>query len=118
MPTLQYQLSGPSLDDLNKTIDQLWDEIKTDPDSLRRAQEAGIDLDRLPSGRREKVIEVRRVGAGLEPASTAIGVGIALGAKVVRDVWTHVLLPRLRRKYGDKAITETKETKPKRKKRS
>jgi hypothetical protein len=113
MADLEYQLSGPSLKELNETIDKLWAGLKSNPESLRRAAQAKINLARLPSGRRARLIKLRRKGAGLEPASTAIGVAIALGSKILRDVWTHVLLPRLRKQYGDQALKET--DKPKKK---
>jgi hypothetical protein len=113
MADLEYQLSGPSLKELNETIDKLWAGLKSDPESLRRAEEAEINLARLPSGRRDRLIKLRRKGAGLEPASAAIGVGIALGSKVLRDLWNHVLLPRLRKQYGDQALKQTEKPKKK-----
>jgi hypothetical protein len=113
MATFDYQLSGPSVREVQQELDRLWESLNTDRESLRRAQQARISLAKLPAGRRGQLIKVRRKGAGLEPATTAIVVVIGLGAKVLRDVWKHILLPRLRKKYGDQALKETVEKKAK-----
>lgn len=113
MGDIEYQLSGPSLKEVEQTVDKLWEGLTTDPQSLRRAKEAKINLNRLPPGRRNRFIKLRRKGSGIDPLSTVIGVSITLGAKVVKDVWNHVLLPRLRKQYGDRSLKETEAPKKK-----
>jgi len=118
MANFEYEVSGPSLHQLEESLDELWASLGTDRDLMRRAEVARINLKRVPPGERARLIKLRRKGAGFEPGSTAVVVGIGLGAKILRDIWTHLLLPRLRKKYGADALKEKEAKKEKKEKKS
>lgn len=98
------------LDDLNAKLDELWGELLRDGTASRRdAKELGVDLALIDGVKREDAIVLRREGAGLDPATTAIIVAFApVAAKITKDLWDHVFLPRIVRAWGADSITKTK----------
>ena len=89
-----YELVGISVNELSVELDQLWNELKTDSQLRRRAEEVGIDFDQLRPLERSQAVTVEREGAGLDPATTAVIVAFApVIAQIVADLWEHVLLP-------------------------
>jgi hypothetical protein len=58
----------------------------------------------LPPSRSD-ALGVHRQGAGLDPASTAIVVAFApVAARMLHDLWTKVILPRIERDKGVAAL--------------
>lgn len=98
----RYTAAGISVDDLSAEIDKVWKELGTNPQLRKQAADAGIDVSALPP---TVPITVRREGAGLDPATTAIVVAFApVAAKIASDVWTHIILPRIKRQKGEDAL--------------
>jgi hypothetical protein len=107
---LRYELKHLSVEQLNAEIDKLWGELITDPELRKEAVDANIDLRALSGLRREEVMTAGREGAGFD--YTPIIVGFApVVAKVVKDTWTKIILPKIRSKRGIDAITPTRVTK-------
>jgi hypothetical protein len=98
-------MSGLEVMVLDDQIDELWADLRTDPVLIRDAEEAGIELRKLGSFRRSDVLQLRREGEAFDPVTTAIVVSFSpVAAKIVKDLWEHVLLPRIRQKYGTNAL--------------
>jgi hypothetical protein len=104
------------VDELNREVDTIWEELRANGELTRRASVAGAPSDALLSARRDEVLTIRQRGSGFEPGTTAILVAIAgpiaaqgarVAADVVRDVWTQILLPRLRARFGTGAVVTT-----------
>jgi len=99
--SLVYRLPGfRNLGELTDYLDELW----ADDSFWKSAADLGFDREGLPSSR-TGAFNVHRQGAGLDPASTAIVVAFApVAAKMVRDLWTKVILPRIERDKGVGAL--------------
>jgi len=103
---LRYIVKGFSVDDLSTELDRLWQELKKESKLRAQAEAAGIDLKALQTMGRGQAITARREGEGLDPATSAVVIAFApVVAKIVADLWTHVLLPRIRQARGADAIT-------------
>lgn len=91
-----------SVDDLGAKLDELWAELQRENSTVRKdADGLGIDLTLIDGVRRDDAILLRREGAGLDPATTAVIVAFApVAAKIAKDLWDHVLLPRILRAWG------------------
>ncbi|WP_396222530.1 hypothetical protein [Gemmatimonas sp.] len=107
--------SSATIDELNDAIDRIWVELKESGALATRATEAGVDVDTLLSAPREAVIVLESRGAGLEPLTTAIIVSVATTlatsaasglAKMSADIWSEIILPALRRKFGADSIKQ------------
>jgi len=65
-------------------------------------QEVKLALERVPN---DQLIQVRPSKSGLDPATTAIIVAFSpLAAKIARDIWDNLILPRIRRDNGQNSI--------------
>ena len=97
-----------SVDDFNGKLDALWAELLRDGTAARRdAEELGVNLALIDGVKREDAIVLRRDGAGLDPATTAVIVAFApVAAKITRDLWDHIFLPRILRAWGADSITK------------
>src|SRR5262249_31326318 len=101
------QASEVSVERVVKLAREVWREIH-DEGSLAReeAERAGIPLGALPESM-ERVLSLKASGAGFEPGSVVLVVtGMLLNgaSRVALDVWKHVVLPRIREKWGDHAL--------------
>jgi hypothetical protein len=105
--TEERRYSGGSISDgdLRDEISKLWRELQTDSSLRRQAEARNIDLAALAGLSSEEAIQVKTEGMGFDPATTALIVAFApVAAKVVRDLWDNVLLPRIRRDKGADAL--------------
>ena len=101
----RYAGTGISDEDLRSEITRLWKELQTDSKIRHQAEAAKIDLEALRGLSPDEAIQIRTEGMGLDPATTAIIVAFApVAAKVLADLWDHVLLPRIRRDKGADAL--------------
>ena len=92
-----------TLDDLSKSIDRYWSDLqRDDSDVTRRARAANLDIAELRKLKKQESLSLKSEGAGLDPASIAILV--ALGVKIVGDLWEKVLLPLIRQDKGGDSI--------------
>jgi hypothetical protein len=92
---------GIRLSDLQATAREAWKLMHTPGSSAHTdALANGIDVAQLPKRLRE-MVDVRPDGAGLV---TVEGVVVGFIGRVAWDVWKYVLLPQIRRKWGDDAL--------------
>jgi hypothetical protein len=99
-----YQVTrtgGIGLSELQATTREAWKLMRTPGSSAHAdALANGIDLEGLPKHLRE-MVEIRPDGAGIV---TVEGVVVGYLCRAAWDVWKHVLLPQIRRKWGDEAL--------------
>lgn len=95
---LTYRMGSQTPGDLQRIIDGLLASIPGDAELAAEIREQNAD----PATLRAGVITVEPSGAGLDPATVALIVAFA--APPVLDVWKHVLLPRIRRRWGIKTV--------------
>ena len=116
-PIMKYQIHSDSLDSakLERESQQLLARLKTDPQLRKEAAAAGIDLSAFDSQvaprADEALIRVEAESAGVAPGVIEIIIIFAtplapVVADIVRDCWTQLILPRLKKKYGQDAIEE------------
>ncbi len=107
---MEWELRNLNVKDLRSEIQRTLDELKSDPALRAMATQANLDLDEidrvLATTGKDKLIEVESRGAGLDPATTAVIVAFApVAAKIVRDIWDHVILPRIRKDHGSNTLS-------------
>lgn len=107
--------STATIAELNEAVDAIWKELRESGALATRATDAGVDVDALLSAPREAVIGLESRGPGLDPLTTAIVVSLATTlatslasglAKMSADIWSDIILPRLRRKFGADSIKQ------------
>lgn len=118
MLTLEFELSGITIADVERVLDQLQAELRT-PRALRRqAESLGIDPAILSADHRW--IGVEPAAHGIDSATAGIIVILGLpfakaAAKVTEkawmDVWDKVLFPRVQQRLGPGAISASRKPK-------
>lgn len=93
-----YRLGSQGPGDLQRIVDDLLASIPGDPELTGEIRARKVDPATLDAGS----ITVSVHGAGLDPASVALVV--AFLAPPAMDIWKHVLLPRIRRRWGINAV--------------
>jgi hypothetical protein len=99
-----YSRGSLPVDQLQDEIARFWSEAKTNPDLQAKISAAGF-----PSGALDEIdksaITLRVGSSGTDPASVILIVALAPTAnRALKDVWSTVLLPRIRRRWGDDAV--------------
>ena len=102
--------SGFYANDLEIEIAAVWKELRRPDSSVRKeAERLKIDPQNLPE---HVPLVVRQDGSGFDPGTVAVIVAIApvalpfakLTAKILGDLWTHVLLPAIVQRRGERAL--------------
>jgi hypothetical protein len=94
---------------LESKLDELWQQIQEDGGLAAEARGEGIDLSNLRLCSRRDVIVVSKEGDGLDPVTTALVVAFApVAARVARDLWAKIFLPRILRDKGQDALIPKK----------
>ena len=108
----RYTSKTLSVEALEAELDTLWSDLQRSDSLVRRqAEELKIDVGELLKFQRRDAITVQREGAGLGAAATAILVAFApVVAKIVKDLWVRVFLPRILRNKGEQALVPKRET--------
>lgn len=104
-----YKVTNPDLTDfkLLEEIDQVWNELQVDSPVRRLAIKKGINLDEIIKIKRQDAIDIEIKGSGLDAAGTALIVSFApVAAKIVMDLWNHVILRIIINKWGADALEE------------
>ena len=104
---LFYVRGDLSVDQIHGEIDKFWKELdahtSTALDSELRSK--GIDPAALANVDRRAAITVHAGTSGVDPIGIVIVVSLAPSAnRVLKDLWKTVLLPRIKRRWGDEAI--------------
>lgn len=106
-----YSRGELSIDQIEAEIAQFWQELDISTSSMldSELQAAGLDRAALANVDQRSAITVRPGTSGADPTVVLIIVSLAPSAnRVVKDLWATVLLPRIRRRWGDDAIGEEK----------
>ena len=94
---------------LESELDGLWRQLWADPELGSEARDAGIDLSKISGHARKDLLTVSIDGDGLDPATTALIVAFApVGAKVAKDLWDKIFLPRILRDKGKDVLVPKK----------
>ncbi|MQS17636.1 hypothetical protein F7Q99_36975 [Streptomyces kaniharaensis] len=99
---LVYGPGAYSSSELQDLIAKLIAEAGEDSELRQEVERYGVD----PSQLSPDSISVRQDRANLDPVTASLI--IAFAAKPVKDVWTYVFLPRLRRRWGRTVVGEEK----------
>jgi hypothetical protein len=109
---LEYSIrANVSEAQLREAVDQLWhDVIRKDPEV--RSQLALPADAAVPQSLQRTPFEIETT-PGADPVSVVLLVkagtaGIVLGSKVLHDIWSKILLPRLLKKYGSESLQPLK----------
>jgi hypothetical protein len=102
----EYQLAKSptvTIEKIKHEVATVWADLKSrSSGAYDEAVKHGIDVNALPENV-VQAIELRKSSAGLDPNYTDLVVTL-VNSKVALDVWTYILLPWLRDKFGDKAL--------------
>lgn len=107
MPLAQmvYHRGHLSADQIQQEVDEFFAELKTSQEFV-----AGITSNTLTTAELRQVIgtdpiKVKVGSSGLDPLSVSLIVMFAPAAnRVAKDLWTTIMLPRIKRRWGDDAI--------------
>lgn len=117
MPVEQFEYAvtdSLSVREIQGAANKAWELLKAGNPELRAAAaEAEICVDSLPD-RLDDVLRISKSAAGFDPSSVDLIIAIVssqAAAKVGKDLWSYVILPWLRREYGDHAVTEKRDHK-------
>jgi hypothetical protein len=94
-----------SVANVQEAIAEAWADMQHDGTVAHQtALAAGIDLAALPKEAGEAV-EVKPRGAGVGAVEVAvIGLLGKMAYDVWKDIWTHVIFPRIKKRFGEKAL--------------
>jgi hypothetical protein len=105
---IRYSYKEINQQQLESELDTLWQQLKDD-DLAAEARAEGINLNSLVAYRRDQVITVTKEGHGLDPVTTTLIVAFSpVAARVAKDLWTKILLPRILRSKGKDALSPKK----------
>jgi len=106
---IRYSYKNINQSELEAKLDELWTQLEQDSELVAEARKLRIPLEDLRGKKRGDVIAVTKEGEGFDPATTALIVAFApVAAKVARDLWTKLLLPRILKAKGKDALTPKK----------
>ena len=102
------------LEKVNQEINRAWSSGLQDPQFLDQLRKQGVDPATLPQTGTE-VIEVEKEGEGITPEEIKllVSIGTSLApviAKIIKDLWVRVILPRIRADQGEDSIGKEKKT--------
>src|ERR1017187_10215175 len=94
-----------SADQIEGEIARFWAELKVSSELEDQLDAAGVSSGALTDIDRRDMIAVRVDSSGADPASVLLVIAFAPAAnRVLKDLWATVLLPRIRRRWGDDAM--------------
>ena len=98
---LVYSRGVLSAEQLQSEISQFWHELETSPALKAELKASEIDPEMLS----ENGITVHVGASGVDPTAALLIITFAPAAnRALKDLWTTVLLPRIRRRWGDDAV--------------
>jgi hypothetical protein len=97
---------------LQEEIKRFWIELRTDPELERQVIAAGLGSEEFSRIDKESAITIRVGTSGADPSTVVLIVALAPTAnRVLKDLWANILLPRIKRRWGDDAVGSQRETK-------
>ena len=102
---LIYARGELSVKSLQQEIDRFWADAAVTPELQDRLTDAGLEYEASDATELTQQITVRAGSSGADPTSVVMIISLAPTAnKILKDVWTNIILPRIRRRWGDDAI--------------
>ena len=108
---LVYARGQLSVEEIQSEIAEFWHIIDNSGSPALEADLSAADLDRamLASVNRKDAIVVRAGNSGADPTTALLLVTLAPSANlIIKDLWKKIVLPRIRKRWGDDAIGEEK----------
>lgn len=112
---LLYARGQLSVDQIQAAIAQFWQDLDNPGSPAREAElneqlsTAGLDRAALATFDRKNAITVRAATSGADPIAVVLLVTLAPSTnRIIKDLWATIVLPRIRRRWGDDAIGEEK----------
>ena len=103
-----YSVKGVSVLELQEEIRATWRDLSQDSIRSEDLAKAGIDVKALSAAESEAPIKIERQGGGFDFTPIIVSFAPAAAA-IIMDVWKRLILPRIRRKWGEDSIWERNE---------
>jgi len=104
---LIYSRGLLSAEQVQQEIAKFWAELDTSSEIQTELAKAGITGELLRDANPSDAITVRVDSSGVDPETVSLIIVLAPTAnRVLKDIWTTVILPRIRRRWGDNAIDD------------
>jgi len=102
---LTYTRGQLSAQQIEQEVALFWGELKASPELQAELAASGLETATLRDMESADAIRVRVDSSGVDPVSVSLIIMFAPTAnRILKDVWTTALLPRIRRRWGDDAI--------------
>lgn len=102
---LTYLSGRLSTGQIQEEVARFWAELRGSSELEGQLNAAGISSAALADFDRQGMITVSVDSSGADPASVLLVIAFAPAAnRVLKDLWASVLLPRIRRRWGDDAV--------------
>ena len=96
--TVSYDRGTRSARELQNIVDSLLESVPSDGDLADDIRRRGINPAEVIPG----AITIEADGSGLDPVM--VGLIVTFAGTPVLDIWRHVLLPRIKRRWGIRAV--------------
>jgi hypothetical protein len=112
---LLYTRGELSVDQVQAEIAQFWQTLDKpgssalDAELSEQLNKAGLDRAALATVDTQNAITVRAATSGADPIGVVLLITLAPSTNlIIRDLWVNIVLPRIRRRWGEDAIGEEK----------
>jgi hypothetical protein len=103
--SIRYSRGQLSAEQLEKEINEFWIESKSSSKLQTELTSAGLDDKMLEHEDIYRSIAVRVGSSGVDPTSVSLIIAFAPTVnRIMKDVWTTIILPRIQRRWGDDAV--------------
>jgi hypothetical protein len=102
---LIYSSGELTAQQLQEEITSFWTDLRESSKLRSEVSSKGIDWSALENINGLNAITVRPDSSGVDPASVLLIVAFApAGNRVLKDLWGTIILPRIRKRWGDDAV--------------
>ncbi len=102
---LIYARGELSVESLQREIARFWADAAVSPELQAELAGAGLKYEESGDTESSQQIKVRAGSSGADPASVVLIISLAPSAnRVLKDIWADIILPRIKRRWGDDAI--------------
>lgn len=102
---LVYSQGQLSAEQVEQEIRRFWGELDASPELQAELADKGLESVTLREINLADAIQVHTGPSSVDPLSVSIIIAFAPTAStVLKDLWSEVILPRIRRRWGDDAI--------------
>jgi hypothetical protein len=104
---LTYSRGYLSAEQVEHEIARFWADVAASSELRAQLVATGLNFETLDKSNLPDAITVRVDSSGVDPVAVSLVIVFAPTAnRILKDVWATVLLPRIRRRWGDDAIGE------------